>query len=58
MDAQFLARTKQADVEREIARLRLIAAAKGHHAKPAPAPETRLVRQMPLRVLHALRLVS
>lgn len=49
------------DIEREINRIRLAAAAKSarpDHRRAAPGPKPRAVPAMPLRLLRALRLAS
>ncbi len=61
MDAELLSRAKVQDIEREVNRMRLAAAAEG--AKPdrrrsAPRPKPRAVPAMPLRLLRVLRLAS
>ncbi len=61
MDAELLSRAKVQDIEREMNRIRLAAAAVG--AKPdrrraTPDPRPRAVPAVPLRLLRALRLAS
>lgn len=61
MDAELLSRAKLQDIEREIGRIRLAAAAesaKPHRRRAAPDPKPRVVPAMPLRLLRALRLAS
>jgi hypothetical protein len=61
MDAELLRRAKMQDIEREINRIRLAAAAKSarpDHRRAAPGPKPCAVPAMPLRLLRALRLAS
>ena len=62
MDAELLTLTKRAEIEREIASIRLTAAAakanSRHDSQASPQPEPQAVPPIPLRLLRALRLAS
>jgi len=58
MDAELLSRARIQDIEREISRIRLAAAAESEklqHREAAPDAKPRTVPGMPLRLLRALR---
>lgn len=58
MDAELLSRARIQDIEREISRIRLAAAARSEKSQPRRAAsdgEPRAVPAMPLRVMRALR---
>ena len=58
MDTELLSQARIQEMEREISRIRLAAAAesaKSQHRRAAPDGKPRAVRAMPLRVLRALR---
>ncbi len=61
MDTELLSRAKTQDIEREMSRIRLAAAAERAGAPPrraAPKPRSRMVSAMPRRLLRALREAS
>jgi hypothetical protein len=58
MDAELLSRGRTQDIEREISRIRLAAAAesaRSEHRGAASDGKPRAVPAMPLRILRALR---
>ncbi len=58
MDAELLSRARIQDIEREMSRVRLAAAAdraKSQHRRAAPDRKAQAVLATPLRVLLALR---
>ena len=58
MDTELLSRARIQDIEREVSRIRLAAAAeraKPHHRRAASDGKPRTVPAMPLRLLRALR---
>ncbi len=60
MDTELLSLTKRAEIEREVAHLHLLAAAKANSEdhQAAPQPAKRAAPAIPLRLLRALRLAS
>ncbi len=58
MDTDLLSRTKRIETEREVAQLRLVAAARSASKEGPTAPTQRAVPSIPLRLLRALRLAS
>ncbi|MBI2912430.1 MAG: hypothetical protein HYY03_00740 [Chloroflexi bacterium] len=59
MDTELLSRAKRAEIEREVAHLRLVAAARSVSTdRRAAAPAQRAVPSIPVRLLRALRMAS
>ena len=60
MDTEMLYRTKLQEMEREICRMRLLAAPREATppGRPAPGPAARRCPSIPLRLLRALRPAS
>ena len=61
MDAELLSRARRAEMEREAAYARLVAAAKSasqERRARGPTPAQRAVPPIPVRLLRALRLAS